>query len=84
MVTISFSPEADDEWADILDRDVPLAKILDRLLDSIESEEIPGRRRGDLRFCTTRVPGRDDRYAIVWEIRDEEPYVTYIGISRGL
>lgn len=81
MGTVSFSPDADDQWAHILDRDTSLAKILDSLLDSIESGEEPGRRRGTRRFCTARVPGRDDLYAIVWELRDGDPHITYIGRS---
>lgn len=81
MGTLGFAPEADEQWASIIERDTLLAEVLDGLLDAVESGEEPGRRRGDQRFCTTRVRGRDDLYVLVWEPRDDGPYVTYIGRS---
>lgn len=80
MKSLDFSPSADDEWSHFLSYDRKVAEIADPLFDEIETGGLPGQMYANhARFTTFRVPGRDDIFAIVWEVRDEYLYVLRIG-----
>jgi hypothetical protein len=79
-MVLDFSPAADSEWQLILERDRILAESIDPLLDQIEAGETPGQMFANhVRFTTLRVPGRDELYCIVWEVREDYLYVVRIG-----
>jgi hypothetical protein len=79
-MVIEFSPAADSEWEQILTGDRVLAEAIDPLFDRIESGELPGQMFANhARFATLRLPGRDELYCIVWEIRQDYLYVLRVG-----
>ncbi|MGZ0069705.1 hypothetical protein [Microbacterium arborescens] len=54
--------------------------MIDPILDSIEEGNTPGEMFANhRRFTQVRVPGRDDLYAIIWEVREDDLYVLRIG-----
>lgn len=80
MKPVEFSPEADDEWDQILERDRKLAEAIDPLFDEIEDGTLPGQMYANhVRFTTLRVPGRDDLYTVIWEDRGDHYYVLRVG-----
>lgn len=84
MDELELSPEAEYQWEHIADYDRPLADVIERVLDDIESGAITGSMYANhARFVPVRIPGRDDQYAVIWQNRPEGPYALYIGrVSR--
>lgn len=82
MKPLDFSPLADDKWAYIVEHDRKLAEAIDHVFDRIESGALPGQMFDNhARFTTVRVHGRDEAYAVVWQVRDDHFYVVYVGRS---
>lgn len=82
MDTLGFSPEADAEWEQILDRDRPLAEAIDPVLDEIEADPTSGRQYDNhARFRLVRVRGRSEDYIVIWEVEPDGPRVLRIGRS---
>lgn len=80
MNPIEFSESADSEWSFIIEHDRRLAEAIDPVLDQIENGTIPGAMfENRARFTTVRVPGRDELYAIIWEVRSDHHFMLRIG-----
>lgn len=68
---LDFSPEADDAWAAIVERDQPQAPALDAVFDQLECD--PASLRSiqydvdpTARLTVVQVPGRNEPSWVIW------------------
>ncbi|MDO4070544.1 hypothetical protein [Clavibacter michiganensis] len=83
-LALTFTLAAEGEWQHFLDHDRKLAELVDPILNSIESGELPGQMwNNKKRFTTLRVPGRDESYLVAWENLPDERRIVRIGVVHN-